>query len=77
MEDFEIGSTHIIWVNPFCDDVEAEVVSYDRHGTPIMRTLDEDGMTLEPHEYIVPPPDQMLALQRIEEMFEEVHGNPL
>ena len=76
MEEFEIGSNHIIWVNPFCDDVEAEVVAYDRHGVPIMRAV-EDGTTLEPHEYALPAPDQVIALQRMEEMFEKVHGVPL
>lgn len=76
MENFEIGSVHIIWVNPFCDDAEAEVVSYDRLGFPIMRLL-EDGTTLEPHEYVLPAPDQVLAIQRMEELFEAVHGEKL
>lgn len=76
MEDFEIGSIHIVWINPFCDDVEAKVVSYDCDGQPIMRTI-EDGITLEPHEYILPEPMQVIALERVEEMFEAVHGEKL
>jgi len=54
MEEYELGSRHIIWINPFCNDVEAEVVSYDSLGNPIVRTCDEDALTLEPHEFIFP-----------------------
>jgi predicted metallo-beta-lactamase superfamily hydrolase len=56
--------------------VEAEVVAYDRDGTPIMRTVD-DGVTLEPHEYVLPEPHQVIALERMEEMFEAIHGETL
>lgn len=77
MEDFDIGSRHTIWVNPFCDDVDAEVVSFTAEGTAIMRTLDEESLTLEPHEYVFPIPDQVVALEKTEQVFMEVYGEDL
>lgn len=73
MKDLQIGSTCIIWINPFCDDVEATIVSYDRKGRPIMRTND-DKVTLEPHEYVFPETYQIIALERMEEVVDLVHG---
>lgn len=77
MEDFDIGSRHTIWVNPFCDDVDAEVVSFTGDGVPIMRTMDEESLTLEPHEYVFPIPDQVLAIEKTEQVFLEVYGEDL
>jgi hypothetical protein len=76
MKNFKIGSVHTIWVNPFCDDVNAKVVSYNSAGRPIMRVLDE-GTTLEPHEYVLPKHHQQVVLKKMEEMFETVHGEKL
>lgn len=76
MDDFEIGSRHTIWVNPFCEDVEAVVVSYTCHGDPIMRTV-PDKVTLLPEEYAFPLPHEKVALERLEEVFREVHGEDL
>ena len=72
---FGIGTRHLIWVDPFCEDVLAEVVGYDaRGGGPIVRTLDDLGLTLGPREYIFPGEDEFAIYFRVQEVFEEING---
>jgi hypothetical protein len=76
-DDFEIGSRHIIWVNPFCDDTTAEVVAYDQNGDPIVRTLDKEKLTLEPDEYIFPTKHDQAALEAVERHYKDVYGEDI
>lgn len=78
MEEYAIGSRHVIWVNPFLLDVQAEVVAYDSVGEPIMRTLNtEDVLTLMPGEYSYPNEEDRETLDAVTRYFEDVYGEEL
>ena len=77
MDNFEIGTQHVIWVNPFCNDITAEVVSYNDEGDPIVRTLNKEKLTLEPHEYVFPSDEDRDGLEAVARYFKEVYGEDI
>jgi len=78
MEEYEVGSQHTIWINPFCFDVIAEIVSYDKSGHPIVRTMDDgEDLTLMPGEYIFPTSEDREKLEVVFRYFEDMYGEEI
>jgi len=77
MEEYEIGSEHTIWINPFCYDVVAEVVAYASDGMPIVRTVDAEGLTLEPGEYTFPTEEDREDIEALSRYFKRVYGEEI
>lgn len=76
-DPFEIGTKHTIWVNPYMDDVLAEIVGYDRSGDAIVRTKDKQKLTLLPGEYVFVERDMLRYVENAENILREAYGEGL
>ncbi len=77
-QEYQVGTQHIIWINPSMCDTLAEVVAYDKNGIPLVRVLDgENDITLEPHEFVFPSDDDRKAVETLERLFTEVNDEEL